>query len=267
MSAPEIRFGDWREVLSDVRRADALIFDAPYSEKTHAGHNSGTRSDESGIGYGHRRNTRAICYEHFTDRDVAEVVDAWHDRIDGWIVSITDHVLAPVWAAKLEAAGRYVFPPLPIVDVGMTVRLAGDGPSSWTCWAIVARPKTRAFHRWGALRGAYLYRGNSDLAARRTVMGGKRLDTMRDIVRDYTRPGDLVIDPFAGGGTTLLAAALEGRRAIGAEMMPEHYAIAEARLARGYTPPLFVEGAGRLAPEQVELTLAGEGGDGEGGEP
>jgi site-specific DNA-methyltransferase (adenine-specific) len=73
-------------------------------------------------------------------------------------------------------------------------------------------------------------------------IGGKPLALMRAIIRDYTRPGDLVMDCFAGGGTTLLAAAMEGRRAIGAEMDPETYAKAKARLAKGYTKPLFVDG-------------------------
>jgi len=59
---------------------------------------------------------------------------------------------------------------------------------------------------------------------------------MRAIVSDYSRPGDLVCDPFAGGGTTLLAAAIEGRRAIGAEESPETYARAVRRLSAGYTP-------------------------------
>lgn len=36
--------------------------------------------------------------------------------------------------------------------------------------------------------------------------------------RDYTRPGQVVLDTHAGWGTTLLAAMLEGRRAIGAEV-------------------------------------------------
>ena len=59
---------------------------------------------------------------------------------------------------------------------------------------------------------------------------------MRAIVRDYSEPGDLVCDPCAGGGTTLLAAVIEGRRAIGAERDPDTFAKAVARLRRGYTP-------------------------------
>ncbi len=67
----------------------------------------------------------------------------------------------------------------------------------------------------------------------------KPLGLMRAIVRDYSRFGDLVVDPYAGGGTTLLAAAMEGRRAIGAEVDPMTFEKAVARLRRGIQPGLF----------------------------
>lgn len=72
------------------------------------------------------------------------------------------------------------------------------------------------------------------------VVGGKPLGLMQAIVRDYSRPGDLVVDPFAGSGTTALACAIEGRRCITSEKDPKHYAIAKKRLDRGYTPAMFV---------------------------
>jgi site-specific DNA-methyltransferase (adenine-specific) len=53
---------------------------------------------------------------------------------------------------------------------------------------------------------------------------------MRQIVADYSAPGDLICDPFAGMATTLLAASAEGRRAVGAEMDPETHRLALARL-------------------------------------
>ncbi len=59
---------------------------------------------------------------------------------------------------------------------------------------------------------------------------------MRAVVRDYSEPGDLIVDPFAGGGSTLRAAVIEGRRAIGAEIDPDTYAKAVERLEQPYTP-------------------------------
>jgi site-specific DNA-methyltransferase (adenine-specific) len=57
---------------------------------------------------------------------------------------------------------------------------------------------------------------------------------MRAIVRDYSRPNDLVVDPFSGGGTTCLSARMEGRRTIGIDSMAEH-AILTARRVSGAT--------------------------------
>jgi DNA modification methylase len=37
-------------------------------------------------------------------------------------------------------------------------------------------------------------------------------------VRDYSRSGDLVVDPFAGWATTLIAPVGQGRHAVGAEL-------------------------------------------------
>jgi site-specific DNA-methyltransferase (adenine-specific) len=46
-----------------------------------------------------------------------------------------------------------------------------------------------------------------------------------------SRPGDLVLDPFLGSGTTALAALREGRRFVGCELNPEYVAMAARRLA------------------------------------
>lgn len=52
-------------------------------------------------------------------------------------------------------------------------------------------------------------------------------------VRAASPPGGLVIDPFAGSGTTLLVATQEGRRAWGCEIRPEAHAVAVRRVAAG----------------------------------
>ena len=46
-----------------------------------------------------------------------------------------------------------------------------------------------------------------------------------------SRPGDLVLDPFAGAGTTLMVAKQNGRRGLGFELNPEYVSIAKARIA------------------------------------
>jgi len=56
------------------------------------------------------------------------------------------------------------------------------------------------------------------------------LGESRRLVRTFSKPGDLVLDPFAGTGTNLLAARLEGRRGLGFEISPRTFQVARARL-------------------------------------
>jgi DNA modification methylase len=59
----------------------------------------------------------------------------------------------------------------------------------------------------------------------------KPVALMRHLVRLVTPPGGTVLDPFAGSGTTLVAAVLEGFDAIGCEMTDEYLPIIEGRVA------------------------------------
>jgi site-specific DNA-methyltransferase (adenine-specific) len=59
----------------------------------------------------------------------------------------------------------------------------------------------------------------------------KPLALMRWLVRLTTPPGGTVLDPFAGSGTTLVAAILEGMVPLGCEMTDEYLPIIEGRMA------------------------------------
>jgi adenine-specific DNA-methyltransferase len=50
------------------------------------------------------------------------------------------------------------------------------------------------------------------------------------IIRATSREGDLVLDPFVGSGSTLVAAILTKRRCVGIEIRPDYCAIAERRI-------------------------------------
>ena len=283
---------DWRDLLSLVPECDTLLVDAPYSERTHAGHDAGVSTAErmrhfatlnggqekdrtyalrkAEKGESHRR---PLDYKPFSKTDVDAFVGAWSPRVRGWFVSITDDVLAPRWQRALEDSGRYVFAPLPFVAPGSRVRMTGDGPSAWTCWIVagtedndiagpgeegahivVARPSNREFASWGTLPGAYVLPPGQ--GGKLPVVGGKPLWLMQRLVEDYSRPGDLVVDPCCGAGTTLVAALRSGRRAIGGDINAEHAELARkwcsnpTRPAPGIEtedgdvqPGLFKEGA------------------------
>jgi hypothetical protein len=69
----------------------------------------------------------------------------------------------------------------------------------------------------------------------------KPLALMRWLIRLVTPPEGLVLDPFAGSGTTLEAATVEGFRVTGIERDPAHAELCRTRLAKPIEPVLFGE--------------------------
>lgn len=59
----------------------------------------------------------------------------------------------------------------------------------------------------------------------------KSVDTLRPVVEAFTKVGDLILDPFAGSGSSLVAAALLRRLYIGIEIEADYCDLARRRLA------------------------------------
>lgn len=226
--------GDCRDILPTLPKVDHIITDPPYSDRTHSGHDqvaSQKRRDGA--------ERLALGYNALSRDGAERLAEIFSESTDGWIVWMTDHTLAPTIAQKLEALQRYVFAPLPYFHAGRSVRLAGDGPSSWTDWLVVSR--TKMLNRWGTLRGGYVAGPGWDDKVR---MGGKPTRLMRLIVSDYSRPDQLVCDPFMGAGTTGVACIAEGRDFIGIEIDEPTFDIACKRIEQAQRQgDLFIDGA------------------------
>jgi hypothetical protein len=72
---------------------------------------------------------------------------------------------------------------------------------------------------------------NAGLEGRSSHPTVKPIQLMRYLVRLVTPPGGLVLDPFLGSGTTVIAATLEGFDSIGIEREDEYIEIARKRCA------------------------------------
>ena len=76
------------------------------------------------------------------------------------------------------------------------------------------------------LPGVYKY---SSTAKGKYHVTGKPLALLRDLLK-ITRPGDVVLDPFLGGGTTAVAAKLTGRSCVGIELSTEYATVTRDRI-------------------------------------
>ncbi len=225
----ELRLGRWQDVLADVAQVDSVITDPPYSERTHVGQRS-VKAEERTVETRHKGGVNKIDYAPMVVFELPHVADA------RWMVVFSDNRGQRDWEQYLEASGRYVFAPLPWCKTNPVPRLSGDGPACAAEYITVSRLKAR--YKCGSLPGFYVG-GTAATEDGEQMMGRKPMWLMRAIVRDYSRPGDLVCDPYAGSGTTLLAAVMEGRRAIGAEMDEGRFDMAVRRLRGGFTTDLF----------------------------
>ena len=100
-------------------------------------------------------------------------------------------------------------------------------------------------HVWPVFR----YQPKAPKSERPVVGGGqhvtvKPLELMRYLIRLVVRPGSLILEPFAGSGTTLQAAAMENTRAVGCELDDRYIPLIKARFAQGIEAPLDLFGLG-----------------------
>ena len=203
--------GDSFDILESLPTVDSVITDPPYSEATHGGQRV-SRNDGQKI--------YRLDYPAFTLESVNTLVNRVHFK--NWIAIMSDDVLISAYKQAYKFRNLTTFQVVPCVIKGMSVRLSGDGPSSWAVYLNVARSKQA--HLWGTLPGAYI--GPQEKQYR---IGGKPLWLMKAVVNDYSRKNDTVLDPFMGSGTTLLL----GRKAIGIEIEEKYCKVAVERLRQG----------------------------------
>jgi DNA modification methylase len=101
-------------------------------------------------------------------------------------------------------------------------------------WVLRPQEEERAFRpdsdTW------HIPRVNGTFKERRNHPCQMPLAIMERIITVASNPGELVLDPFAGSGTTLVAAKRLGRRYLGIELLENAVRLAESRLAVE-TPP------------------------------
>ena len=94
---------------------------------------------------------------------------------------------------------------------------------------------------------------DADLAMHPTV---KPIAMVADAILDCSKRGDIVLDPFAGSGTTLLAAHRTGRKGYGIEIDPLYCDLVVRRLQEALKIDAVLAGNGRTFSEIADLRVA-----------
>jgi len=227
-----IYHGDCREILPALAGSSVrcVLTDPPYSDHTHNSARTNKRTPTGVSGFAQRALSGGQRVFGSIDLPALSAVFAECGRVSsGWLVSTVDIVHAAALIVGHEIPG------LRLIRTGVWVKtnpmpsISGDRPGQgWEAIAFLHRTDVRPSWNGGGRSGNWILPTVRD-AGHPT---SKPLDMARDWVNLFSDEGDMVLDPFAGSGTTLVAAKSEGRTAIGIEIEERYCEIAAQRLSQ-----------------------------------
>lgn len=160
----------------------------------------------------------------------------------GWLIAFCQTEQMAGWRDDIEAAGLKYKAPMVWIKPDATPKLNGQGPaigyeSMVTAWC------GKGYAKWngGGKRGVFTYPTNGGDRVPGRHMTEKPARLMQELVTLFSNPGDVILDPFAGSGTTGVACVRTGRRFIGVELIEKHFWSACERIEQAVKQPdLFV---------------------------
>jgi len=237
-----VRLGDCLDPVSGLaslpdRSVDHVITDPPYSEHVHRNLGNEGRSDGA-------RSRDPLTFDAMTDEMAIALAREMARTVRRWILIFGDERVMPTWRHAFQAAAiEYVRTGVWVKTDGMP-QMSGDRPAAGVEWIMIGHaPRVSGRMKWnGGGRPAVWTGPAKGSGVKREHPTQKPLWLMEALVRDFTDPGEVIVDPFAGSGTTGVACKRLGRGFIGWERDPKYHAIAERRI--------------RDAKEQLEIGMA-----------
>jgi site-specific DNA-methyltransferase (adenine-specific) len=224
--------GDCRDILTALE-VDHVIGDPPYEDELHKAMGRIQRTDGQkmvdDLGFDGINASRSDIAQHCVGAS------------SGWVILFTLAEGVRAWRDDLQAVDAKWDTTCFWIKPDASPRFNGQGPARGaecfvTCWA------GKGYRRWngGGKRGIYTHCVNTARQGEHPTE--KPVPLMREIVADFTRPGEVICDPFMGSGTTGVAALLMGRKFVGIEQNERWFDLSCRRIAEAYRQPrLFDE--------------------------
>lgn len=231
-----IHHGDclaWMATLTD-RSVDVVITDPPYSDTVHSKSRSGRKLPDVDTFECRARRAVDFGFDAITQDQIEACADQFARLANRWVLVFCDVESSHLWRGALTSAGlEYIRTGAWVKERG-TPQFTGDRPGvGFEAVVIAHRPGRK---RWNG--GGHAASWSHPVVANcnghrhdRVHTTQKPIGLMLDLVRLFSDPGELVVDPFAGSGTTGVAAVRLGRRFAGAEQQEKYVTIARERIA------------------------------------
>jgi len=196
---------------------DHVITDPPYSYEVHKNAKSNAASSDE---------MDSIDFAALSKQQLASAFDQSARIARRWVISTTSFQQA--YLLSEYDSEFYDFKRMGVwAKTTYAPQILGDRPAS--AWeAILYLHSKGSPSRWngGGKHGNYV--GN--IAQPNGHPTAKPLDLYKQFVSNFTEPGETVLDPFAGSGTTLEAARMAGLKVTGIEMNERYCELIAKRL-------------------------------------
>ncbi len=219
-----LMLGNCLDIMPTLGAVDHIVCDPPYEAITHKaldGKNTARRNDG-------RPASPAVDFDPIDA--IREQVVAMGAQCEGWFIAFCTPEGVWPWAQAINASPMKYKRACVWIKPDSMPQLNGQGPGAGSenfvaAWAGTGHAKWNA----GGKRGVYTHLvNNPERTGLHPTEKPRRL--MSEIIADFTNPGQLILDPFMGSGTTGVAAVMAGRKFIGIEQNETYFELACKRL-------------------------------------
>lgn len=237
----ELHLGDCLEGMEALgdKSVDHVICDPPYEAEAHTLQRrtlqffQGPRRAD--VAKSALPKEKPIGFAAITEAERIESAAQMARIARRWIVVFCQAEAVGKWKDALEAGGVKHRRACIWVKPNGQPQLTGDRPGMGYESIVCAHAVGRCRWNGGGKHGVYTYPTDTWMTevnngVHRIHPTQKPLPLIEQLVSDFTDPGELVFDPFAGSGTTGVACKRLGRNFIGFEKDPTFHAAAVKRI-------------------------------------
>jgi len=206
---------DFFAICEDLEKVDHVITDPPYDRTTHTGATTKTgRLKEFGI-------------EFDPIDEPGGLAKALINKARFWVL-----MFCPVESlGKIQGENYQNYVRGGIWDrITNTPQLSGDRPAQAVEGIAILHAKRKNME-WNGGGKAAIWRWMVERNKKQHPTQ-KPLSLMRELIEQFTNPGETILDPFCGSGSTLRAAMDCGRKAIGVDVNIDYCNVAISRLSQ-----------------------------------